>query len=82
MADLQILEGTGRELLPQLEQNPDIRFRLTPLPLEPQEQQEVTSEAKPIKEVKSYGLLKGLGTTEDFLRRKREDLEWEDRNFR
>lgn len=80
MADLQILEGTGKELLPQLEQYPEIRFRLTPLPAELQEPITEPQQPIPPKVLKGHGILKGFGTMEDFLRRKREDLEWEERN--
>ncbi len=81
MADLQILEGTGRELLPQLEQNPDFRFLLVPLPAETSEDSEEEQATRSAKALKSYGILRGLSSTEEFLRRKQEEIDWEDRNL-
>ncbi len=82
MADLLTMEGTGRELLSQLEQKPDSWFRLTLIATEPQTVSKPTPKPKPAKILKGYGMLQGATSSEELMRRKQEEIDWEDRNRR
>lgn len=82
MSDLHTIEGTGSELLPQLQQNPQRRFRLTPLPAEPSQTAELAAKPRPAKTLKGYGMLQGATSSEELMRRKQEEIDWEERNRR